>query len=47
MKILLNYTVKLGKYDGNEDIFEKTVESSDERIEKAYIRAIMLSLIHI
>ena len=41
MKILLNYTVKLGKYDGNEDIFEKTVESSDERIEKAYIRAIM------
>ena len=41
MKFLLNYTVKLGKYDGNDDVFEKEIESSDEEIESAYQRAIM------
>ena len=41
MKIKLNYMVKLGKYDGNEDVFDWEVESSDEATEKAYERAIM------
>ena len=41
MKIKLNYTVKLGKYDNNEDVFDWEVESTDEEIEKAYKKAIM------
>ena len=41
MKVLLNYTVKLGKYDGNEDVFEWEIETADEDIEKAITRAIM------
>ncbi len=41
MKVLLNYTVKLGKYDGNEDVFEREIETADEDIEKAITRAIM------
>ena len=41
MKLLLNYTVKLGKYDGNEDVFEREVETSDGELEKAVERALM------
>ena len=41
MKILLNYSVKLGKYDGNDDVFEFEIESSDENLKSAYKRAIM------
>ena len=41
MKLLLNYTVKLGKFDGNDDVFEREIESTDELMEKAYKRAIM------
>lgn len=28
MRFLLNYTVKLGKYDGNDDVFEYEVEET-------------------
>lgn len=41
MKILLNYSVKLGKYDGNDDVFEYEIESFDETAENAYKRAVM------
>ena len=41
MKIKLNYTVKLGKYDSNEDVFDWEVESTDEAVEKAFEKAVM------
>ena len=41
MKVLLNYTVKLGKYDGNDDVFEWEIETDDETIVKAVNRAVM------
>ena len=41
MKFTLNYTVKLGKYDGNEDVFEIEIENSDPEIKEADRRAIM------
>ena len=41
MKFVINYSVKLGKYDSNEDVFEWEVETSDATIEKAYKRALM------
>ena len=40
MKLLLNYTVKLGKYDSNDDVFERVVESTDADIEKALALAV-------
>ncbi len=42
MKIKLNYHVKCGKYDNNEDIFDWEVESTDEDVEKAYKKAVMI-----
>ena len=41
MRFLLNYTVKLGKYDGNDDVFEYEIENSEPEIEKAVKKAIM------
>ena len=41
MKILFDYSVKLGKYDGNYDVFQWEVESSDETMCKAFERARM------
>ena len=41
MKILLNYTVKLGKYDGNDDVFEREVDVNDAEVEKAFKMAVM------
>lgn len=41
MKILLNYTVKLGKYDGNDDVFEREVDVHDAEVEKAFKKAVM------
>lgn len=41
MKFKFDYSVKLGKYDGNQDVFQWEIESSDKDIEKAYTRAIM------
>ena len=41
MKILLNYTVKLGKYDGNDDVFEREVDVNDAEVEKAFKKAVM------
>jgi hypothetical protein len=42
MKIVFDYSVKLGKYDGNDDVFQWEIDSSDEAVEKAYTRAIMV-----
>ena len=42
MKIGFDYHVKLGKYDGNQDVFRREVEIPDEEMEKAYTRAIMV-----
>ena len=41
MKFVVNYSAKLGKYDGNDDVFEWEIETSDPVIEKAYKRALM------
>ncbi len=41
MKFVVNYSVKLGKYDGNDDVFEWEIETSDPTIEKAHKRALM------
>ena len=41
MRFLLNYTVKLGKYDGNDDVFEYEVENTDAEIERVVKKAIM------
>lgn len=42
MKITLNYTVKLGKYDNNEDVFTFEIPSVDKETENAYKTAVML-----
>lgn len=41
MRLRLNYTVKLGKDDSNDDVFERVVESTDADIEKAFKKAVM------
>ena len=41
MEIVLNYRVKAGKYDDNDDVFEWTVAEAGEDLKDAYERAIM------
>lgn len=41
MNILLNYMVKLGKYDNNDDVFEWTITDVSEEVEKAFTYAVM------
>ena len=41
MNILLNYTVKTGKYDNNDDVHEYKLDNLGESIERAYRRAVM------
>jgi hypothetical protein len=42
MKIVFDYSVKLGKYDGNDDVFQWEIETDDEEIVKAYTKAVMV-----
>ncbi len=42
MKILLDYSVKHGKYDSNEDVFQYEAETTDEVMKKAYEKALMV-----
>ena len=41
MKILLNYKMKLGKYDSGDEVFEWEAANVPEDAEKAYKRAVM------
>jgi len=41
LDILLNYMVKLGKYDNNDDVFEWTIADVSEEVEKAFTYAVM------
>lgn len=41
MRVILNYKVKAGKYDNNDDVFEWIVDSPNKELEEAYTRAIM------
>ena len=42
MVLKFNYTVKLGKYDGNDDVFEREISSTDKTLEEAYKKAGMI-----
>ena len=42
MKIVFDYSVKLGKYDGNDDVFQWEIETDDEEVVKAYTKAVMV-----
>ena len=41
MDIVLNYKVKAGKYDNNDDVFQWVVKTPNEQLKKTYYKAVM------